>query len=85
MKTKRPMNEGTIEDLPPYDAIFNGMIKQQKGISNILMKNMKIGETPPGTSNLFAVEPLTMLLVCTDDLYYKREADWVGHKIRYHP
>ena len=27
----------------------------------------------------------TMLLVCTDDLYYKREADWVGHKIRSHP
>ena len=27
----------------------------------------------------------TMLLVCTDDLYYKREADWVGHKFRSHP
>ena len=26
-----------------------------------------------------------MLLVCTDDLYYKREADWVGHKFRPHP
>ena len=27
----------------------------------------------------------TMLLVCTEDLHYKREADWVGHKIRSHP
>ena len=27
----------------------------------------------------------TMLPVCTDDLYYKREADWVGHKFRPHP
>ena len=26
-----------------------------------------------------------MLPVCTGDLYYKREADWVGHKIRSHP
>ena len=26
-----------------------------------------------------------MMLVCTDDLYYKREADWVGHKSRSHP
>ena len=26
-----------------------------------------------------------MLLVCTDDLYYKREAAWVGHTIRPHP
>ena len=23
--------------------------------------------------------------MCTDDLYYKREADSVGHKIRSHP
>ena len=28
---------------------------------------------------------ITMLPVCTDDLYYKREADWVGHKFRPHP
>ena len=26
-----------------------------------------------------------MLPVCTDDLYYKIEADRVGHKIRSHP
>ena len=27
----------------------------------------------------------TKLPVCTDDLYYKREADWVGHEIMSHP
>ena len=31
--------------------------------------------------SLKAMEGITMLLVCTDELYYKREADWVGHKI----
>ena len=35
-------------------------------------------------SSLGRTKP-TMLPVCTDDLYYKRKADWVGHKIRSHP
>ena len=39
-------------------------------------------EAPTPTSRPSLV---TMLLVCTDDLYYKREADWVGHKFRSHP
>ena len=37
-----------------------------------------------GARRMFLSLP-TMLLVCTDDLYYKREADWVGHKFRLHP
>ena len=55
------LSEQGCDNKPPYDAIFNGTLKQQKTIINILIRNLKNIENmrnPPGTSNQFAVEPL---------------------------
>ena len=35
------LNENHIEDIPKYERIFNGTLKQQKIVINILFSNME--------------------------------------------
>ena len=48
------LNDTYTQEVPQYDAIFNGTLKQKKVIINILTKNMnkiKKAKEPPGTSD----------------------------------